>query len=137
MRNRQVFWVALAAIGLLCLGVGSARADDCLALTGSPPSVTECTLSTAVVKSGTFTLGETLHITSTGSITTNGADLTLHITGGNFVMEDKALIDASNAGGTGGKITVTLDNGDVDLKPGSIIRSNGLSGGEIDITTSN
>ena len=40
------------------------------------------------------------------------------------------------AGNTGGPITVTLLNGDVDMAPGSIIRSNSGSGGAIKITTS-
>jgi hypothetical protein len=78
-----------------------------------------------------------------GPLTTSGGQaLSIDITpSGDFLMDGPApgkagaLISGDFAVGTGSAITVTLANGDVDLAPGSIIRSNGLSGGAIKITT--
>ena len=60
------------------------------------------------------------------------AALTLNITSGNFVMEAGSLIDGNVAGScpnTGRNITVSLTTGNVDVKTGATIRSNGCSGG--------
>jgi hypothetical protein len=92
---------------------------------------------------GAFTVDRTLHIFAGGSLTTSGgAALSITITPvlpvtppADFLMDAGALIDGNNAGGFGSAITVTLTDGDVDLATGSIIRSNGLSGGAILITT--
>ncbi len=88
--------------------------------------------------SGAFTIDRTLHIFGTGNslITSGGAASTSPLPV--WRLPDGlagALIDGNFATGTGSAITVTLANGDVDLAPGSIIRSNGKSGGAIKITT--
>ena len=81
--------------------------------------------------SGPFTIDRNLHIPNGGSLVTGAAGITITITpSGNFVMDSGALIDGNVAGcNTGGKITVTVVDGDVDLATGSIIRSNSCSGG--------
>ncbi len=88
-------------------------------------------------ENGAFTVDRTLHIFTGGSLTTSGgAALSIDITpSGDFLMDNGALISGDFATGTGSAITITLANGDVDLAPGSIIRSNGKSGGAIKITT--
>src|SRR5262249_974795 len=59
-----------------------------------------------------------------------------HITTGDLLMDNGALIDGNNAAcGFGRDITINLDNGDIDLATGSIIRSNSCSGGTIVLTT--
>lgn len=144
MIQRQI-WFGMVALGagLMLLGSGQALAvDQCVALGGALVNVppVECQISAAVVKTGPFTLNETLHILSTGSITTGAGGITIEITAGDFVMDDGALIDGNNPGSCprrGGPITVTVDHGNVDLKTGSIIRSNSCSGGDIVITTGN
>ena len=96
---------------------------------------TECQVTGPHNVSGPFTIDRTLHIFGTGSLVTGatGIDITI-APSGNFLMDSGALIDA-NASPVGGPITVTLADGDVDLATGSIIRSNGPSGGAIKITT--
>ena len=134
MRRHKSFWIGLATVGLLFLAAQQARAanDFCDFLTASECQVT---MSHAGL-SGPYTIDRTLHIFPTGKLITGGADIDITITpSGDFLMDGGALIDAGLAGSTGGKITVTLDDGNVDLATGSIIRSNGSSGGAIKITT--
>jgi hypothetical protein len=71
--------------------------------------------------SGALTIGETLHFTPAGSITTGGANLAIEITAGDFIMESGTFIDAGSGAACphfGGAIRVTVDLGNVDLKTG-------------------
>src|SRR5215831_18112694 len=54
------------------------------------------------------------------------------VAGGAFTIDRNTLIT-----GTGKSISIMVDNGDVDLQTGSIVRSDGKSGGAIFITNSN
>ncbi len=134
VRRPKSFWTGLATVGLLFLAAQQASAvnDFCDFLTASECQVT----ASHAGLSGSYTIDRTLHIFPTGKLITGGADIDITITpSGDFLMDGGALIDAGVAGSPGGKITVTLDNGNVDLATGSIIRSNGSSGGAIKITT--
>jgi hypothetical protein len=135
---KRITFLAAIIAGFFLFGAQSALADDCALLSGSPAGA-ECVVSTTRNVSGTFTIAETLHITGTGKIITGGAALTINITpSGDFLMNNGALIDAGLATqATGGAITITLADGDVDLDTGSIIRSNAQAGGPIKIQNDN
>src|SRR5262245_37552949 len=141
LREAITAFQSAAAGGLVTLilliggGVGHAAADDCVALGGTLGA--ECVISGVVpAKSGTFTIAEALRFTSGGQLNVGTAGITINITpAGDFIMENNTLIDASSASNNGAPITVTLSNGNVDLQTGSIVRSNGKSGGFIQITT--
>ena len=151
VRRRQVFPIALVAVGFLFLGTGGALAVDCpgFVFPGAQLVGGECQVTGAVTATGSFTIPETLHILSTGSITTsNPLGITLEITSGNFIMESGAVVSGDSPGGCdggnrGAPITITVDNGSlfpafaVDLKTGSYIHSNSCSGGDIVITALN
>jgi len=141
LNRRWGFGVVVIAAAFLLCGAATARADaaDCVAFGGTfvPGSPDECQISTALVKTGSFTLDETLHILGTGSITTGAGGITLEITTGDFLMDSGALVDGNVAGcNTGGAITITVDDGDVTMVPGSVVRSNSCHGGAIVITAS-
>jgi hypothetical protein len=138
---------ALVAVLLVMLGAPAsapaATDPGCTALGGNDTTVPgECQVSAPVTVAGTVTLGETLHMLAGGVINVGAAPaggLTLNITSGNLVMEAGSLIDGNVAGScpnTGRNITVSLTTGNVDVKTGATIRSNGCSGGFIQITTS-
>lgn len=117
--------VALAGAALAVLPASPASAvDQCAALGGSIAGG-ECVLSTHVTRSGPFTLDETLHITSSGSITVSPvtAGLTLTINGG-FIMDANSKIDGStNAVGSGATIKIST-SADITLATGAKILSN-------------
>jgi parallel beta-helix repeat protein len=128
----------VAAALLLALGAAShvAAADDCVAL-GGAINGTECQISGIVpgAKTGTFTLNETLHFLSGGTVTVGAAGIVINVTSGGFIMEDNSFLDGNVAGcNRGAAIAVTVQNGDVNLKPGSTVRSDSCSGGFIQIT---
>jgi len=76
---------------------------------------------------------ETLHLTSTGSITVT-SPLTVDV-GGNLTMDAGSLIDGNVSGcSTGQSITLSV-TGNVTLASGSTIRSNSCSGGAIVMTS--
>src|SRR5262245_18156386 len=132
--KRATFLATVVSVFLL-MGAKSAAADDCAALGGILGA--QCVVSTpGNHASGPITLNETLHITGTGSIIVDAPGITIHITTGDLLMDNGALIDGNNAAcGFGRNITINLDNGDIDLATGSIIRSNSCSGGTIVLTT--
>jgi parallel beta-helix repeat protein len=138
---KRITFLAAIIAGFFVFGAQSAFAvnDFCNFVTA-----TECQVTTAhAAVNGAFTIDRTLHIYPGGSLTTSGgAALTITITpSGDFLMDGPAgpaagaLISGDFATGTGSAITITLADGDVDMAPGSIIRSNGKSGGAIKITT--
>src|SRR5262245_8849970 len=136
MRRRQFLWVVLAAVGLFCFGVSGALADDCASLGGNIVG-TECVIDGTApglppnTHSGSFTLNETLRMTGTGIITVPAApaSITIDITSGDFVMENGTKIIGDYACPSDGPdITITVDSGNVNMKPGSLIRSEGCSG---------
>jgi parallel beta-helix repeat protein len=147
MKRLKFLSIGVLVLGLIFFVSGKAFADDCGALGGSvvpvplPVLHDECQISIAVpgTITGPFTLNETLHFLTGGSIRTGAGGITLDITAGDFIMDAGSLIDGNVAGcETGGPISITVENGDVVLKPGSpgsIIRSNSCQGGAIEITT--
>ncbi len=150
-RNRGGRMILAAFLfGALALGLAApspAAADDCVALGGTlvpaaPPN--ECQISGPTTpKTGTFNLDETLHILSGGTLNVAPAGITINIapvapnTRADLVMENNSLIDGNvpscQGADTGAAITVSLSNGNVNLKPGSIVRSNSCAGGFIQI----
>jgi hypothetical protein len=148
LNRRLGFGVVVIAAAFLLCGAASARADaaDCVAFGGTfvPGTPDECQISGALVKTGTFNLDETLHLLNGGSITVASPSLTLNITGG-FIMDAGSLIDGGNntcSGPNQSAFPITVNaTGDIDVKgpgaggtpPGAIIRSNGCSGGAIEL----
>jgi len=124
MRGHRAFGVGLAVVGLLFFGTTTALASNefCDVVTA-----TECEVTTSHAASGPFTIDRTLHIFNGGALVTGAIGIDITITpSGDFLMDSGALIDGNVGGnGTGGPITVTLVDGDVNLMAGSIIRSNG------------
>jgi opacity protein-like surface antigen len=133
IRTGSVALVIVFAVVIALSAASPASADDCAALGGALVG-TECQLSAAVTRSGTFTLDHTLHILGTGKITVppapGGNDLTLDITGG-LIMDVPTLAgrsqivgDVTTAGGIGATITV-LASGDI------LLHGNGSTGARI------
>lgn len=122
--RRAIPSVILAGMMLLACFTGRAFAvDQCVALGGALVAG-ECRINSPVIKSGTFTLDETLRITDAGSITVQafggGSFLTLQITG-SLIMDDTAAPgaarisgDVTGASGIGATIAVDA-TGDIVL----------------------
>src|SRR5215471_6686878 len=68
----------MAGFTFMLFGATSARADDCVALGGAIVAG-ECQITTAVARTGTFNLDETLHVTGTGRIDASGGGITLNV----------------------------------------------------------
>src|SRR5262249_40383658 len=83
MKNRALScFIAGAAAALLTAWATPALADDCTLLGGAINGSGECEISTAVAKTGTFNLDETLHVTGSGRIDASNAShvgITLNI----------------------------------------------------------
>jgi len=128
--------LSFIALLVLLVGAGVAAADDCGALGGVINGLGECEISGAhtAPSAGPFTLNETLHIVSGGTLKVLPAGITINITPGDFIMDSGAIIDGN--GTNGAPITVVLTTGNVNMQTGSIVRSNGGAGGFIQITTS-
>src|SRR5262245_14955147 len=126
----------------LCLGLllavvwaGGAEAVPCPLGTDAG---TECQISTSVTATGTLVFEKTLHILGTGSVHTQDATgFTLSIINqGDFIMDDGAELDGDQPGcSQAAPITVQLNGGNVNLKPGSEVHSNSCQGGFIQIKT--
>jgi hypothetical protein len=136
--------IVLALLLVLGVSTSALAATDpgCTALGGDDTTVPgECRVSGTVTVSGVINLGETLHMLGTGKIIVPAApaSLTINITSasGDFVMDAGSLIDGDVGAcpKNGPNITVALTGGDIDLQSGATIRSNGCSGGFIQITT--
>lgn len=67
MKRIRVLSIGILAVGVCCLASAPAFADDCVALGGAIVG-TECQITVAVSRTGTYNLDETLRITGTGSI---------------------------------------------------------------------
>src|SRR5215475_3459654 len=81
--RRAISLVIMAAAAvLLSAWATSATADDCTLLGGAINGSGECEISSAVAKTGTYNLDETLHVTGTGRIDASNAShvgITLNI----------------------------------------------------------
>lgn len=115
-------------------------ADQCVALGGTLASG-ECQISSAQVKTGSFTLDETLHFLAGGSITVApGSSLTLTITGSLTMDSGTSISSLANQSEVGATITINA-TGKVNLQGTAQINSdnagqcNGGSGGNIIITS--
>jgi hypothetical protein len=155
MTRLLVLGLAIAS-GLLSLAPAAARADDCVALGGAIVG-SECQISTAVSRSGTFNLDETLRVLSTGKISVpaaaGGNSLTIDICTSagscDLVMDSGGQISGNvtgtgNSTGVGATISINASN-DIVLHgtgaAGASITSNqsagsctGGRGGNINLT---
>jgi hypothetical protein len=132
---------AATATFLAIAGSPGAAHATCAALGGTAVGA-ECRIISAQNKTGTFFIepGLSLHLVNAGggaagSITTGGGPLTI-VVNGNITMDAGTFIDASIKGGVcpmGGAINLSAD-GNISVKPNAIIRSNGCSGGPIQLT---
>lgn len=110
-----------------------ATAAGCVDLGGNINAIGECEISTDVgTKSGVFTLNETLHVLSGGTISTSGADLNIS-TPLSIILDAGAVISVDNRGGcpkgNAGALVLEADSdhnlvGDVIALPGSQITAN-------------
>ena len=135
----SVAMLALAALVASLGAVSNAAADDCVALGGFINAAAQCEITNVVpgVKTGTFTIAETLRFTDGGQVNVGAAGITINVTAGDFIMDAGAILDGNVTGcNTGAPITVALASGNVNLETLSIVRSNSGSGGFIQITTS-
>src|ERR1700693_2422244 len=73
-RVTSLFIAACAAV-LLWGGATPALADDCILLGGAINGSGECEISSAVARTGTYNLDETLRVTGTGRIDASNASL--------------------------------------------------------------
>src|SRR5580765_6503730 len=111
----------LAGVALVLMPMaGVAAADDCALLGGAlvpaaPPN--ECVIAGSTAdKSGTFNLGETLHILNGGTLNVVGnSSIKINIVG-SFLMDAGSKIDANLAGaGHGGDVEINATD-DIRLK---------------------
>jgi Right handed beta helix region len=131
--------LALVALVASLGAVSTAAADDCVGLGGVINAALECEITNLVagVKTGTFTIAETLHFTDGGQVKVGASGIAVNITAGDFIMDANTLLDGNVTGcNTGAAIAVALTGGNVTLEPLSVVRSNSCSGGFIQITTS-
>ncbi len=139
-RSYSSAWILVLATLCLLVAVGPARGHQADCPLGTFNAVTsECDLNTAETATGTMVFGHTLHMFAGGSITAlDASGFTLDIAG-DFIMEANSELSGDQAGGCpriGAPITVQLNGGDIDLKPGSYVHSNSCSGGFIQLLTS-
>jgi hypothetical protein len=133
-RFRPLSLVAVVLTGVSALWPQHARADDC-GLLGGALSGGECQIASAQTKSGTFKLGETLHILGNGSILVptapGGNTLTLSIEG-DFLMDIPTVAggsvisgDVTTSQATGAAIGITTMGGNI------VLHGNGTAGAKI------
>jgi len=141
-RGAVMVFAILAAV-VVFGAPGRAAADSCGALGGTlvdPMFPGDCVISGPVVgvRTGLFTIAETLRFNGTGKLTTAApTGITITITSGDFIMASGTTIDGSaTPPAIAAPIKVELTGGgNVDLQTGSKILSIGAEGGFIQIIT--
>src|SRR5580765_8358721 len=75
LKRATSFFISAATTAFLAVAATPALADDCALLGGAINGSGECEISSAVARTGTYNLDETLHVTGAGRIDASNASL--------------------------------------------------------------